>query len=35
MEINEEVYNFSQERLGYTNEEMKLFKENPGIWMFS
>jgi len=29
MEINEEVFNFFQERLGYTNEEMKLFKENP------
>ncbi len=29
MEINEEVFNFFQERLGYTDEEMKLFKENP------
>jgi len=29
MEINEEVFNFFQERLGYTNEEMILFKENP------
>jgi uncharacterized repeat protein (TIGR04076 family) len=29
MEINEEVLNFFQERLGYTNEEIRLFKENP------
>ncbi|NJD57917.1 MAG: hypothetical protein C3F13_09555 [Anaerolineales bacterium] len=29
MEIHEEILNFFQERLGYTNEEMKLFKENP------
>jgi uncharacterized repeat protein (TIGR04076 family) len=29
MEINEEVFNFFQERLGYTNAEMKIFKENP------
>ncbi len=29
MEINEEVFNFFQERLGYTNEEMMIFKENP------
>ncbi len=29
MEINDVVFNFFQERLGYTDEEMKLFKENP------
>lgn len=29
MEINAEALNFFQERLGYTNEEMRLFKENP------
>lgn len=29
MEINEEVFKFFQERLGYSNEEMKIFRENP------
>ncbi len=29
MEIPEEVFKFFQERLGYTDEELKLFKENP------
>lgn len=29
MEINEAVFRFYQERLGYTDEEMELFKENP------
>ncbi len=29
MEIPDEVFKFFQERLGYTDEELKLFKENP------
>ena len=29
MEIDEGVWKFFQERLGYTDEEMQLFKENP------
>jgi len=29
MKINEDVWNFYQKHLGYTDEEMKKFRENP------
>ncbi len=29
MKINEDVWNFYQQRLGYSDEEMKKFRENP------
>ncbi|MHA2362697.1 MAG: hypothetical protein ACXAC7_01970 [Candidatus Hodarchaeales archaeon] len=29
MKINEDVWKFYQNHLGYTDEEMKVFKENP------
>lgn len=29
MKINEDVWNFFQKHLGYSNEEMKLFRKNP------
>jgi uncharacterized repeat protein (TIGR04076 family) len=29
MKVNEEMWNFMQKHLGYTDEEMKKFRENP------
>ena len=29
MKVSEDVWKFLQQRLGYTDEEMKLFRENP------
>jgi uncharacterized repeat protein (TIGR04076 family) len=29
MKVSEDMWNYLQERLGYTDEEMKLFRENP------
>ncbi len=29
MKVDESVWKFFQERVGYTDEEMKMFKENP------
>lgn len=29
MKVSKEVWNFFQEHMGYTDEEMKLFRENP------